>query len=122
MANGKKVYVAGPYTKGDQAVNVRTAIMAANRLMDEGHHPYTPHLTHFHHLLFPRRYEDWMELDFAFLRHCDALLRLPGESSGADREVALADKLGIPVFTSHHMLVHYLSKPDEAIGRDTRVR
>jgi hypothetical protein len=32
------------------------------------------------------------------LRRCDAVLRLPGESKGADDDVALARKLGLRVF------------------------
>jgi hypothetical protein len=31
---------------------------------------------------------------------CDAILRLPGESAGADEEVKLAKELGKPVFYS----------------------
>jgi len=95
-----KVYVAGPYTKGDVAVNVRNAIAAANELADLGYMPFLPHLTHFWHLLFPRPYEFWCELDNQFLPYCNALLRLPGESSGADAEMALAESLKIPVFHS----------------------
>jgi hypothetical protein len=34
------------------------------------------------------------------LQHCDAVLRLPGESTGADNDVRIATELGIPVFTS----------------------
>lgn len=34
------------------------------------------------------------------LQHCDAVLRLPGESRGADQDVAIARKRGIPVYTS----------------------
>lgn len=33
------------------------------------------------------------------LEHCDAVLRLPGESTGADQDVAIARRRGIPVFT-----------------------
>lgn len=93
-----KVYVAGPYTKGDVAVNVRNAIRAANDLADLGFAPFVPHFTHFWHMLHPRPYEFWLELDNQFLPHCDAVLRLPGESGGADKEVALARTLGLPVF------------------------
>ena len=32
------------------------------------------------------------------LRHCDAVLRLPGESTGADQDVAIARSRGIPVY------------------------
>jgi hypothetical protein len=33
------------------------------------------------------------------LEHCDAVLRLPGESTGADQDVAIARRRGLPVFT-----------------------
>jgi len=32
------------------------------------------------------------------LQHCDAVLRLPGESTGADQDVAIARKRGLPVY------------------------
>lgn len=93
-----RVYVAGPYTKGDVALNVRKAIEAANELYDNGMFPYVPHLTHFWHLVQWRPYEDWLKLDLVWLRMSDAVLRLSGESSGADKEVEEAKRLGMPVF------------------------
>lgn len=33
------------------------------------------------------------------LQHCDAVLRLPGASTGADADVAIARELGLPVYT-----------------------
>lgn len=96
----KKVYIAGPYTKGDVAINVRNAFEAASGLADLGFAPFVPHSTHFWHMVFPRPYEFWMQLDFQFLPCCDFLLRLPGESSGGDREVELAQSLRIPVYYS----------------------
>jgi hypothetical protein len=32
------------------------------------------------------------------LEHCDAVLRLSGDSTGADRDVAIAEEKGLPVF------------------------
>ena len=32
------------------------------------------------------------------LEHCDAVLRLPGDSVGADQDVAIARERGLPVF------------------------
>lgn len=32
------------------------------------------------------------------LAHCDAVLRLPGESTGADQDVAIAEERGLPVY------------------------
>ena len=34
------------------------------------------------------------------LQHCDAVLRLPGESVGADQDVAIARERGLPVYRS----------------------
>ena len=48
-------------------------------------------------MLFPRPYEFWLELDNYFLPLCEAVLRLPGQSNGADKEVQLARELKIPV-------------------------
>lgn len=94
----KMIYIASPYTIGDQAENVRKQLDAANELMDMGFCPIAPLLSHFQHIMHPRPYEDWLRIDEEKLRCCDAILRLPGESKGADREEALAIKLGIPVF------------------------
>ena len=32
------------------------------------------------------------------LQHCDAVLRLPGDSTGADQDVAIAEERGLPVY------------------------
>ena len=94
-----RVYVAGPYTKGDVALNVRRAIGAAETLVEMGHTPLVPLLTHLWHLMSPHPWEYWMALDMAWLPVCDVLLRLPGESRGADMEATRARELCIPVFT-----------------------
>lgn len=93
-----KVYVAGPYTRGDVAENVHRAMEVGDFLLTLGMTPYVPHLTHFWHLMFPRRYEEWMELDMEWLKECDAVVRLEGASEGADREVSAARGRGIPVY------------------------
>jgi hypothetical protein len=95
-----RIYVAGPYTKGDVALNVRNAFEAASRLADLGFAPFVPHSTHFWHMMFPLPYDFWLALDNQFLPFCEAVLRLPGESNGADKEVKLAQEKGIPIFNS----------------------
>jgi len=95
-----RVYIASPYTLGDPVVNVRTSLQAANALMELGYHPYAPLLSHFQHFLHPRPYEDWMRLDLAYLAVCQAVLRLPGRSKGAERECRLARFLKIPIYAS----------------------
>ena len=92
-----RVYVAGPYT-GDQALNVRNAILAGDRLLKAGHQPYIPHLCHFWHMIAPRPYDNWMALDLLWLEQCEALILLKGRSPGAEIEVEYAERHGIDVY------------------------
>lgn len=91
------VYVAGPYS-GDEEANTDRALAAGEEILAAGYYPYVPHLSHFWHQRYPHTYEQWMEIDMAWLARCDALVRLPGESPGAEREVAFARSAAIPVF------------------------
>ncbi len=102
-----KVFIAGPYTLGDVAVNVRNACLAAERVVEMGHLPFVSLLYHFWHLISPHEYEYWTEMDNRWLAECDILLRLPGESAGADGEVALCDFWKIPVVHSVEELACY---------------
>ena len=95
----KHIFIAGPYA-GDQAVNVRQAIAAADVLLGKGYVPYVPHLTHFWDFASPHIRSEWLAYHTQWLRRCDALLRRPGHSIGADEEVDLAMTLDIPVFHS----------------------
>lgn len=93
-----KVYIAGPYTKGDVCDNVRKAIFAAEEILSWGHLSYVPHLTHLWHLVRPHNIEFWYAYDIRWLEQCDVLVRLPGESKGADEEVRAARDMGMKVF------------------------
>lgn len=92
------VYVAGPYTQPFPAINALKAIAAADELVDRGFTPFVPHLSLLWDTASPKPYGFWLAYDLAWLAKCDALLRLPGESPGADREVARAHEFDIPVF------------------------
>ena len=98
--NRKRAFLAGPYTHGDPAQNVRAAIQAAARILEAGHVPYLPHLTHLWHLVAPRPYEGWMALHQAWQEQCDVTIRLPGHSPGGDRDVANGQRLGQPIYYS----------------------
>lgn len=91
------VYVAGPYSYPDPVDNMRRALVVATELW-EVMVPVVPHLTGFWHFLHPRPWEEWLAYDEAILGRCDALLRLEGDSEGADREVDFAVLIGLPVF------------------------
>lgn len=96
----KLVYIACPYTIGDVAVNVHNAFMIADQLAELGFIPYVPIWTHFWHLVSPHPYEFWTELDLEFVKRCDCILRIGGESKGADNEIEFAKHLNIPAYYS----------------------
>ncbi len=104
----RKIFISGPYTKGDVAQNVKIAMEMANELINNGFAPYCPHLTHFLHMNNWQPYSKWLEIDCEFLVICDALIRLPGESDGADKEVELAKKTGTPIFYTINELIEFL--------------
>ena len=91
------IYIAAPYSS-DPERNEIIALEAADVLWERGYIPFIPHLYHHWHGLSPKPYEQWMEMGAAFLKRCDAVLRLPGESPGADREVEMAQGLSMPIY------------------------
>lgn len=102
-----KIFVSGPYTKGDVAQNVKLSMDLSNELINKGFAPYCPHLTHFLHMNNFQPYEKWLQLDIEYLKCCDGLLRFSGESSGADKEVDFARSEKIPIFFSIEEIVAY---------------
>ena len=91
------VYVAGPYTKPDPVENTHRMIKIADALLNLGVVPVVPHLTLFWHFLCPRSYEEWLSYDLHLMARCDAVLRVPGASNGADGEVSYALAHDLPV-------------------------
>src|SRR5262245_34840547 len=71
------VYVASPYTKGDQAINVNYQCRMFDAMMNDGIViPIVPLWSHFQHTICPRHYQDWIDYDLAIISRCDALIRL----------------------------------------------
>jgi hypothetical protein len=118
-----RVYIAGPISKGDLAHNLNQATAAFVALAKAGIAPLCPHWSAFSSPCSPipgtnavaavgtvhgndrMSHADWMAVDLPWVEVADAVLRLPGESSGADREVAHAEARGIPVFTDLDALI-----------------
>jgi hypothetical protein len=101
------VYIAGPITKGDTFAHVRDACEAWRALYARGIPAYCPHWSAMQQMAAPihannfdRQHAAWLEYDFLLLRNSIAVLRLPGESKGADLECAEARRLGLPIFDS----------------------
>lgn len=92
------VYIAGPYTRDDPVLNTRDAVQWAEGVEAEGCDVVIPHLSLLWHAISPAPIERWYERDLAVLARCDALVRFPGPSTGADAEVEFARDRGIRVF------------------------
>lgn len=113
------VYIASPYTKGDQAANTRFQMSIWDTLLSMSVVPIAPLWSHFQHLHRPRPYQDWIAYDSEIISRCDACLRLDAvdpwiaytqhESRGADAEVRLFRSLGKPVFFSIDDLTHWVA-------------
>ena len=115
------VYVAGPMGKGDLHFNVCRGVEAGRKLMAAGIPVIVPHLTAFMGVSPLKPYaraektpngttvEDWYAMDLVIVRRCDSLLRLPGESVGADLEVAEAHLHGKPVFYTIEAVTEWAS-------------
>ena len=93
------VYVIGPYSLGDTAKNVHTALETATLLRKEGFAPLVPHLLHFWSIHAPVSENIWIEIGENYLRVSDAAFRIPGESVGGDHEEDLCRYWNIPLFT-----------------------
>lgn len=117
MTDRLRIYIAGPITKGPLDHNIRQANHAMICLMRAGYAVFNPMLSCF--AGYPEStapevlphgtvHEDWYGMDLPWVAVCDALLRLPGESRGADGEVAHANKLGIPVYYDADNLIAHL--------------
>ncbi len=125
-----RVYIAGPITKGDLFHNMKQATEAFLILMKAGFAPLCPHWSAYaggpmegvmqgeiervpfawaERLPAGTSHEDWIGVDLPWVSVAEAVLRLPGKSTGADKETALARELGIPVFESIDELTRHFN-------------
>lgn len=92
------IYISGPYSHGDHLENVNKAVDVADQIAKAGHTCFIPHLYRYWNERHEHDYDFWMRQDLAMLSRCDSLVRLPGDSPGADKEVDEARRLGLEVY------------------------
>ena len=96
-------YVAGPYTIGDPEKNTYAAIEVGDQIIREfwpDLMPIVPHLSHWWNSSVKYDYGFWIAYTMEQARRCDIMLRIPGESKGADGEVMECCRAGKPVVYS----------------------
>lgn len=95
------VYLAGPFTSHPTHNTNNMAqwwnILQWGRYANKATF-ICPHWSALQDMVMPRTWEEWLKYDKELLDSCDAVIRIHGESTGADEEVAYARKLGLPVF------------------------
>jgi hypothetical protein len=99
------IYVSGPMRLGSPWENIRAGLLLGQRAWLLGWHPVVPHLSAYWETATGPLEADaidgangWMAMDCSWITRCDAVVRIPGLSHGADREVSLALAVGLPVF------------------------
>lgn len=92
------VYMAGPITKPCPLLNAKRAMLLWDRLRLKGFVPMCPHLSVLQQMCGPTlTHAEWLDHDFEVILRCDVVMRMPGESAGADMETDFAKHHGIPV-------------------------
>jgi len=124
------VYLAGPISKGPWEKNMSMAGKAFNMLVYAGMVPFVPQTTSLLNAEFvpditvrpDDDYQFWLEYDFAYIRDVShALLLLPGESWGGEREVEYANSLGKPIFDNIEDLFDYAESLGYELNRSASV-
>lgn len=128
----KVIYIAGPIRKGCIWGNVAQADDAMLDLMKAGYSVINPmlscwagaarakldaggpHCQSSPHPLAHGQFRElgadpWLTMDLELVKRSDAVLRLPGESSGADGEVAHANKHKIPVMYTVQEVIEWFT-------------
>ena len=122
-----RIYIAGPISNGHAAnardiyKNVREAEKYYEALIQNGWTPICPHLSYHAWLGFANdvHWDRWIELDLDLIDSCAAVLRIPGESKGAEVEVVYAKEHDIPIIkvlgplTAFHHLEKQFGKPEK---------
>lgn len=98
----ESVYVAGPVSLGNWMENLRKALDASEEIARAGFLPFCPHTSMMWEFAHPGHpYQFWLyRITLPWITRCDYVVRIPGESTGADREVTFAKNSGIEVYFS----------------------
>ena len=92
-----RIYISHPITKGCGNYNFWQACIAQEKLMGAGFACLNPGLSMMHPNGRNIPWAQWIASDLEWVGVSELVIRLPGESKGADLETAHAEKLGIPV-------------------------
>ena len=124
MSKPMMILIAGPYRSGTEddpdrvAANLRQLEQAAWPIFQKGHVPIIGEWVALPVLhgagggrVGDALYDRVMHpTAHRLLQHCDAVLRLPGASTGADNDVRIARERGIPVYHALYEIPAYVAE------------
>lgn len=99
------IYISGPITRGDKIHNHHQAILAHRELIKLGFSVINPMVSMTYEWNSEIPHEAWLENDLPHVAAAEAVLRLPGESLGAEMECLYAEECGVPIYTSVEDLI-----------------
>lgn len=120
MANRRmRVYISGPISSGGYDAlygNLKNGIVLWRELVRLGFAPYCPHMNDLGYIVTePVTWEDALEVDEEWVDASEVMLRMPGESRGAEREEQFCYDKGIPVVFSVEELLKFRASCNESI-------
>lgn len=118
--NRPLIYLACPLTAGNRNWNLFQACETERQLMLAGFAPQNPaHTTQLPWAWQPEfPHSMWLDCCFPLIERCDALIRLPGYSVGADAECDHAKRNFVPIFYSIEDLEEWRDKRIEGSRRE----
>jgi hypothetical protein len=105
-SKGERIYVAGPIsadTEEEMELNYKRGQELGIRLQNLGHLVFVPHnyvvkIPGLVGRVSDKIYEELLQLDFSVIRHWATAMFFMAPSPGANRELELAQELGLKVF------------------------
>ena len=123
------IYVAGPYrapTRQGIELNIQAARAVGLLCCRKGWSPVIPHANTGHLDAIDPTIGDefWLASTMELLRRCDAVVLVPGweKSQGTRDEIIEAEKRGIPVYRSEHLLPHAVEFIDSRSSEPSKIR
>jgi len=116
------VFIAAPYSTPSMSENVHKSAHEFDWMMKNLGDRVIPVslvvASHMHDLIFPKKYDLWLDHCIDMLKKCDIMYVVPGKSSGKDKEIEIAKSLGIPITYRREELVEYIDKHPEMLDSD----
>ncbi len=122
-------YIAGPYRGPNRhaiELNIQAARAVGLLCCRKGWSPVIPHANTGHLDAADPTIGDefWLASTMELLRRCDAVVLVPGwqKSQGTRDEIIEAEKRGIPVFRSEHLLPDAAEFIDQRSSEPSKIR